>query len=271
MVPRRIYAVDDLPMTANGKPDRQVLKMVVPSIMSDVHDLQKQFVTNQVSRTNLDAIEQKIITLLCGITGATARSSDRLASTGLDSLHIMKMLDGMRKAFPAANVSDILLLANPTVAELAVSIEAGLAQGGKHGGVPQVMNMKAVSGLRALFSLWIVRGHLHWSGCNQDTEWYDVDNQWRVNLYIILAGFTTAMLHDKVRESWWVMMKKFVPPLLPLYYIGWFSELPLYLADVACGEANPQWLGLISSFFLQHGNIPLYAFDMVRWVPMEAG
>jgi len=260
MMPRRICAVDALPMTASGKPNRQALKMLVTSIRSEAHDQQKQFVTSQGSRANLDAIgsrtsstEQKIIELLCGITGATARSSDRIASTGLDSLNMMKMLDGMHKAFPAAEVSDLLLLANPTVAELAVSIEAGLVQGGKDGGVPQVVNMDAVGGLRALFSLWIMRGHLN--HCNQDTEWIDIDNYWRVNIYIILAGSTTAMLHDKVRESWWVMMKKFVP-FLPLYYISWFIELPLNLAVGACEDARIMWLGLILTFVLQHGNFP---------------
>lgn len=272
MVPRKIWALDALPMTAQGKPNRQALKMLVASIKTEARSQQKKLVTSQTSSGNLDHVHktassgttaQKIIALLYGVTGVAAQGDDHLAAAGLDSLNMMKLLAGMRQEFPKANVSDLMLLANPTVEELSATIDASLGAGG----TPQTMNMDAVFGLRALFSLWIVRGHLAIFGCNQDIEWYDTQNYWRVNLYILLAGSTTAMLHDKTRESWWVMMKKFVPPLLPMYYIGWIIELPLNLAMAACEDANMPLLGFLVTAVLQQGNIPV-AFVPLNPLPM---
>lgn len=65
---------------------------------------------------------------------------------------------------------------------------------------PQHMNMDAVFGLRALFSLWIVRGHF--KECNLDTTWCVASS--RVRAYgthpaekcVIPHGATTTRPHD---------------------------------------------------------------------------
>lgn len=58
------------------------------------------------------------------MTGAWAVPSDNVASVGLDSLNTLRLLTMLRQAFPGAKLTDMLLMSNPTVVDLAMQIEA---------------------------------------------------------------------------------------------------------------------------------------------------
>merc|ERR1711957_848214 len=118
--------------------------------------------------------------------------------------------------------------------------------------------MNAVFGLRGLFSIWVMRGHFAIYGCNQDFEWWDTTNRWRVNIYVLLAGMTTAMLHDRTRESARDMIFKFVVPLLPVYYFAMIMTMPMQVTLLNCGENRNGVASVLVSALLQQGNYPFW-------------
>jgi len=81
---------------------------------------------------------------------------------------------------------------------------------------------------------------------------YDIHNKWRVNIFIFLAGVTTAMAHDRARETAWEMLKKFVPPLLPLFWLGWAIEMPVLYEP--CASFNNAIAATLNFFLLFGGD-----------------
>jgi len=283
MIPSTIIALDALPVTAQGKPDRKSLLSLFTNIMKVARGGREQvgmaaakshagtFRAPEMTLRNEKDGGESIATIrnaLYSVTGAFIEAGDQLSKSGLNSLAMMKFVNQLRQAFEGVPISDLWLLSNPTIGELAKKIDAQ-KEAGEEGDSLQAMNMDAVFALRSLLALWTVRGHMSPEGCNRETDYGDASNFWRVNIFILLAGVNTAMMYDTSRDSAWQMLKMFVPPLLPLYFAGVLMSLPIgYIPATACAGTMERQIQVqvwfVFSLFMQSGTFPQFMFE---WYP----
>ena len=62
-------------------------------------------------------MEARIVEQIYRVTAAMARPP-RTASAGIDSLNMIKLIAGLKSAFPEVLIPEIMLLNNPTIGEL---------------------------------------------------------------------------------------------------------------------------------------------------------
>ena len=197
------------------------------------------------------SVEARIVEQIYRVTAAMAVRDDRLASAGIDSLNMIKLIAGLKSAFPEVLIPEIMLLNNPTIGELVEYVEAAdpsdpsvtKRNGAKH------MQMDACFGLRTILCLWIVRSHMETAVCPSgmgfdyekgrpkpdfvwgDLTWVDVKHSWRVTIFVILAAMTASMKFENHRVSDWQKLKEFIPPLLPVLWFAMLFTAPLEVAD----------------------------------------
>ena len=194
-----------------------------------------------------------------------AGADDRLSECGITSLGMIRLIQGLKNAFPDVEIPQLLIAQDPTLRQLCAQISTD-----EHAGDKQ-MTFEAVFGLRSFLSLWIVRSHIsrvcavsyyalqaeayaHARGLPDggfsdarasspwaDLDWVDVQQDWRVSIFLILFAMTTSMQADAQRVSSWKRVRDFVLPLLPVVWLTLLIMYPMQLTwtRLKCLEQGP--------------------------------
>ena len=188
-----------------------------------------------------------------------------MSECGITSLGMIRLIQGLKNAFPDVEIPQLLIAQDPTLRQLCAQISTD-----EHAGDKQ-MTFEAVFGLRSFLSLWIVRSHIsrvcavsyyalqaeayaHARGLPDggfsdarasspwaDLDWVDVQQDWRVSIFLILFAMTTSMQADAQRVSSWKRVRDFVLPLLPVVWLALLIMYPMQLTwtRLKCLEHGP--------------------------------
>ena len=79
----------------------------------------------------------------------------------------------------------------------------------------------------------------------------DMSQFYRTVVFMLLAGMSVAMQHDKVRSSTWNMLKAGAVPLFPVYLVGLAIETPIQL--IPCESVTLAWVWWFLVLVMQGG------------------
>ncbi|EGB06649.1 hypothetical protein AURANDRAFT_65481 [Aureococcus anophagefferens] len=253
MVPRSVVALRALPLTDRGKRDRAACRAYAAMIDDAVRAEPAAVPAAEAAPCSSGGSKALIVGAILRVTGVRAGGGDRLASVGLDSLNGITLARQLRETFGDDAVADGDVARNPTVQELADLVDA--RRGGAKTLDAKAVNMEAIAGLRAVLCLWIVRGHLRaycpahaWT---DGVGYGDMSQFYRTVVFMLLAGMSVSMQHDKVRSSTWNMLKAGAVPLFPVYLVGLAIETPIQL--IPCESVTLAWVWWFLVLVMQGG------------------
>ena len=117
MEPSKIFLMDALPLTSSGKADRQLLCK-----MFEYYLLLAKGQATAAATPDTSPTVAKIINAVHGVTGSSLRPTDRLLTSGLNSLNLKSFIDCLQSDFAKSGVTTAVLLQNPTVEALSALI-----------------------------------------------------------------------------------------------------------------------------------------------------
>jgi len=263
MIPRSVLVLEDLPRTANSKIDRMLLATLLK-----LHRQSKEGARSTegarhtaLDRHGVEGAEPLVKKVLFEVTGVMPADTDRLGDLGLDSIRVVAVSSKLKQQL-SVPVPDTALLGNPSVEELVRMIEAST-----DGAPPIRVNLAAVSGLRFVLSLWVMRGHLA-AFCDPgglgDTAWADTEQSWRTLMFMVIGGMTVSMqIDEKNPPTLRQRIVTYILPLFPVYWIGMtITAVPQFSP---CAQLPQHWAGLIINTILGYGLLPLAGYMSHCW------
>ncbi|MFI9506268.1 amino acid adenylation domain-containing protein [Nocardia sp. NPDC052566] len=119
MVPARIISLDALPVTPNGKLDVRALDALGNEALDSSGSAEKALPRNETERALCAALADSL-------GGSAPGIDDDFVALGMDSIVAISLVNTARKA--GLSLSPAMVLANPTVRDLAAAIDASVAQ-----------------------------------------------------------------------------------------------------------------------------------------------
>ena len=280
-VPRHIFVLRELPLTASGKVDRKALLHLYDAFvaMGGRGGGGGSGGGGGGGGGGGSVVSDTVKECIADVTGVTPVDSDRLGNLGLDSMSVV-MLNAQLRRRLGANVPDGALLQNPTVAELISVIEvettmATTATTYVASNTPSSkpkdkdrINLDAIFGLRFVLAVWIMRGHINTycsPGGLQDTMWHDAGQFWRTVFFMIIGGATMSMQFGDVDAlpSTRNLVVNYVLPLFPVYWIGLSANVVTEFTP--CSDRVWHQIGLVINTFLGFGLVPIAGYMGHCW------